>query len=123
MPTCARDMVSIDEPSLSVEMNIQACIDSLDGLTFIALVIFSVGNGIRAPLLAVASSYIDPSAETGRLYTIMSVTDAFSHMIGEPIIQSIWSAALELERHWRMLPFGVTTVRSIFLQRSFDANQ
>lgn len=83
---------------------------NLEGLIFAALAIFSVGEGIRAPLLAVAASYINTSLETGRLYTIMSITDAFSHMIGDPVIQSTWSVALGLGGRWLVLPFLVTTV-------------
>lgn len=83
---------------------------NIEGLTFAALALFSVGNGVRAPLLAFFSSYIDTSLETGRLYTVMSVTDAFSHMIGDPIVQSTWRVALGLGGRWLVLPFLITTV-------------
>ena len=75
-----------------------------------ALLVFSVGNGVRAPLLAVVSTYVNTSLETGRLFTIMSVTDAFSHMVGDPLVQTIWRAALKLQGPWLMLPFFVISV-------------
>ena len=72
--------------------------------------IFAGGNGVRAPLLAASSFYISASTQTGRMYTILSMTDAFSHMVGDLIVQSIWSAALAMEDGWLMLPYLFMTV-------------
>lgn len=74
------------------------------------MIVFSVGFGVRAPLLAVASTYIASSLETGKLYTLMTMTDAFSHLVGEPLIQIIWASAVRLGGMWLILPFLVFTV-------------
>jgi hypothetical protein len=81
------------------------------GLFQVALVVFAVGDGVRAPLLAVASSYIDSGQETARLYTLLSVTDAFAHTVGDPLLQTIWGHALKLGGQWLVLPFVTTLVR------------
>ena len=80
--------------------------------------VFSIGFGIRAPLLAVASTYIGSSSDTGKLYTILSITDAFTHVPGEPFIQAVWAAAINLGGNWLVLPFVVITVRKerLYLQ-------
>ncbi|KAK0516530.1 hypothetical protein JMJ35_001133 [Cladonia borealis] len=74
----------------------------------IPLLIF-VGFGVRAPLLAVASTYITSSLETGKLYTLMTMTDALSHLVGDPCIQLVWASALRVGGTWLMLPFLVLT--------------
>ena len=74
------------------------------------MIVFSVGFGVRAPLLAVASTYIASSLEIGKLYTLMTMTDAFSHLVGEPFVQIIWASAVRVGGMWLMLPFLVLTV-------------
>lgn len=80
------------------------------GNYFLAMITFSVGFGIRAPLLAVSSTHIASSLEIRRLYTLMTMTDAFSHLIGEPFVQIIWAFAVRVGGTWLMLPFLVLTV-------------
>ena len=84
--------------------------------SLIGLAIFAIGNGVRAPLLAVASSYIDSDYETASLYTLLSVTDAFAHTIGDPLLQTIWKRALIIGDPWLILPFIATLVGSCNLQ-------
>ena len=77
------------------------------------MVVFSAGFGVRAPLLAVVSTYITSSRETGKLYTLITMTDALSHLVGEPFIQVIWASALKLGEMWLILPFLVLTVSTV----------
>lgn len=79
---------------------------------------FSVGFGVRAPLLAVASTYITSSLETGKLYTLMTMIDALSHLLGDPFIQVIWASALRIGGMWLVLPFFVLTVSTMLLHSS-----
>jgi hypothetical protein len=72
--------------------------------------IFAAGNGVRASLLAVASMYTNGPAQTNGLYTLLSLTDGLSHMLGAPFIQKVWSRSLELDKAWLVLPFGITFV-------------
>ena len=74
-----------------------------------------MGYGIRAPLLAVASTYISSSSDTGKLYTLLSMTDAFAHIPGEPLIQAVWAAAINAGGSWLVLPFVVMIVRQKLL--------
>ena len=69
----------------------------------LASCIFSIGFGVRAPLLAVASTYISSSFDTGKLYTMFSMTDAFAHIPGEPFIQAVWAAAIYTGGSWLVL--------------------
>ncbi len=78
---------------------------------FLGLAISAFGDGIRAPLLVVASSYIDQCTETARLYTWFAFTDALSHTLGDPFLQSIWRLGLHLQGRWLTLPILVTLVR------------
>ena len=80
-------------------------------LTTLGFCIFSIGNGIRAPLLATSSQYNHDSDLINRLYTFLSLTDSFSHMLAAPLIPSIWAKGLELGGSWLVLPFLVTSVR------------
>ena len=77
------------------------------------MIVFSAGFGVRAPLLAVASTYITSSLETGKLYTLMTMTDALSHPVGDPCIQLIWASALKVGGTWLILPFLVLTVSTV----------
>ena len=77
------------------------------------MVVFSAGFGVRAPLLAVVPTYITSSLETGKLYTLMTMTDALSHLVGEPFIQVIWASALKVGGMWLVLPFLVLTVSNV----------
>ena len=74
------------------------------------MIVFSVGFGIRAPLLAAASSYITSPLENGELYRLLTMTDAFSHLVGEPLIQMIWASAVRLGGMWLIVPFLILTV-------------
>ena len=75
------------------------------------MIVFSVGFGVRASLLAVASTYI--TFETGKLYTLMTMTDALSHLVGDPFIQAIWAFALKSGGTWLMLPFLTLAVSKV----------
>ena len=94
--------------------------------SFPAMIVFSIGFGVRAPLLAVASTYISSPLETGKLYTIMTMTDALSHLVGDPLIQVIWVSALKVGGKWLIPPFLVLTVSTVLsypvqLLKSADA--
>ena len=75
----------------------------------------SVGFGVRAPLLAVASTYITSPLDTGKLYTLMTTIDAFSHLVGDPLIQAIWASALKAGGKWLIFSFPVLTVSTVLL--------
>lgn len=72
------------------------------------------GDGIRAPLLVMALSYIDQCAETARLYTWFGFTYALSHGLGDPFLQAIWRLGLHFQGQWLTLPILVTMVRCLF---------
>jgi len=74
----------------------------------IGLAISAFGDGIRAPLLVIASSYIDQYTQTARLYTWFAFTDALSHALGDPFLQAIWRLGLYLQGQWLTLPILVT---------------
>ncbi|TVY54409.1 hypothetical protein LSUE1_G010197, partial [Lachnellula suecica] len=74
----------------------------------LGLAVSAFGDGIRAPLLVIASSYIDPHTETARLYTWFAFTDALSHTIGDPFLQAMWRLGLHLQDPWLTLPILVT---------------
>lgn len=77
------------------------------------MIVFSVGFGVSVPLLAVASTYIMASLKTGKLYTLIAITGALSHLVRDPFIQAIWASALKISRKWHILPFLVLTVSSV----------
>jgi hypothetical protein len=56
------------------------------------------------------SSYVDPSRETGKLYVLVSMADALAHMIGSPLVESIWARAIDLGGDWLVLQFVVLSV-------------
>ncbi|KUJ17364.1 uncharacterized protein LY89DRAFT_781577 [Mollisia scopiformis] len=72
------------------------------------LAISAFGDGVRAPLLVIAASYIDPYTETARLYTWFAFTDALSHTLGDLFLQAIWRLGLHLQGQWLVLPILVT---------------
>ena len=41
---------------------------------------------------------------------MLSMTDAFTHIPGEPFIQSVWAAAINAGGNWLELPFLVILV-------------
>lgn len=77
-------------------------------LVTIGLAVSAFGDGIRAPLLVIASSYIDQYTETARLYTWFAFTDILSHTLGDPFLQAIWRLGLHLQGQWLTLPILVT---------------
>ncbi len=54
--------------------------------------------------------YTNGPAQTNALYTLLSLTDGLSHMLGAPFMQTLWSRSLELDESWLVLPFCLTLV-------------
>lgn len=65
---------------------------------------------MRLSILAVLTAYVNSAKETARLYTLVATTDAIAHMIASPLLQRVWSHALELGGKWLVLPFFVLMV-------------
>jgi hypothetical protein len=74
-------------------------------IIYAGLVIFAAGFGIRAPMLTFMSGHLVTFEDTGRLYTLISTTDALGHLIGSPLFEYIWAWGLELGGSWIALPF------------------
>jgi len=71
------------------------------------LIVYAAGYGVRLSILAVLTAYVNSAKETARLYTLVATTDAIAHMIASPLLQRVWSYALELGGKWIVLPFFV----------------
>ncbi|XTI92976.1 MFS general substrate transporter [Cenococcum geophilum] len=78
------------------------------GAFVFALVIFAIGFNTRAPVLAYISGHIDPVHDTARLYTLISILDAFVHMAGSPLIEILWARGLDIGGDWLALPFIIS---------------
>ncbi|KAK3944659.1 MFS general substrate transporter [Diplogelasinospora grovesii] len=91
-----------------------AIISILPGIVWlmVGIIIFSAGFNVRAPMLAVLAFYIDTGKDTAQLYTFMSVTEALAHVVGSPVLEAIWGAAVELGPPWLILQYLVVDVSS-----------
>ena len=78
------------------------------------MIVYSVGFGVRAPMLTVAANYVSSASTTGKLYTLMSMTDALTHIPGDPFIQWVWASALGIGDVWLILPFVVLAVGLVY---------
>ncbi|KAF2841302.1 MFS general substrate transporter, partial [Patellaria atrata CBS 101060] len=76
-------------------------------LLIFALVIYAGGFGTRASMLSVITGFIDPSQETARLYTLVSMAEAVAHMLGSPFVEHVWASGIRLGGQWMILPFVV----------------
>lgn len=74
--------------------------------------VFAIGFNTRAPVLAYISGHIDPVHDTARLYTLISILDAFVHMAGSPLIEILWARGLDIGGDWLALPFIISGVGS-----------
>lgn len=83
----------------------------------LAIVLFSGGFNIRAPLLAATSYYIDISSECAHLYTLISMVDTVAHILGGLAIEGIWAEAIDLGGKWLVLQYVVLTVLSLSLTK------
>lgn len=79
----------------------------------LAIVLFSGGFTIRAPLLAATSNYIDIPSECAQLYTLISTVDTVAHIFGGLAIEGIWAEAVKLGGKWLVLQYVVLTVLSL----------
>ncbi|KAL4821136.1 major facilitator superfamily domain-containing protein [Aspergillus spinulosporus] len=79
------------------------------GIVILALTVYAAGFGVRLSILAVLTSFVNSARDTGQLYTLVATTDAIAHMIASPLLQSVWSSALQLGGRWIVLPFVVLT--------------
>ena len=61
-------------------------------------------------MLTVAAKCVPSALTTGKLYTLMSITDALAHISGDPFIQWVWASALGIGDVWLILPFIVLAV-------------
>ncbi|PGH29195.1 hypothetical protein GX50_08058 [[Emmonsia] crescens] len=77
------------------------------GIVVVALIVYAAGFGVRLSILAVMTSFVNSSKETAQLYTLVATTDAVAHMIGSPLLQQVWSRALNIGGRWLVLPFIV----------------
>ncbi|KAN0076219.1 hypothetical protein V8E54_006361 [Elaphomyces granulatus] len=93
---------------LCVGVAVMALTTTIPGV-ITALVVFSGGFNIRAPMLAVMSEYIDPTRETARLFMLISITDALGHVVWSPILESIWGLAVGQRGTLLSLPFFILT--------------
>lgn len=62
----------------------------------LAIVLFSGGFNIRVPLLATVSNYINISSEYAQLYTLISMVDTITHILGGLAVEEIWAEVIEL---------------------------
>lgn len=88
--------------------------------------IYSAGWGVRLSVLAVLTGFVNEAKDTAKLYTLVATTDAVAHMIASPLIQYMWSEALQLDGAWLVMPFVVLTVCSFMtnaVRRSPDPNK
>ena len=85
-------------------------------LFFTALIVFAGGFSIRAPILAVMSEFINALKETGRLYMLISMTDALAHIIRSLVIESILGLAVDLSGPWLVLQFIIIVRLPIDIQ-------
>ncbi|PGH08512.1 hypothetical protein AJ80_07832 [Polytolypa hystricis UAMH7299] len=77
------------------------------GIVVVALIIYAAGFGVRLSILAVLTSFVNSAKETAQLYTLVATTDAIAHMVASPLLQRIWSIALNIGGRWLVLPFLV----------------
>ncbi|OAX81826.1 hypothetical protein ACJ72_03829 [Emergomyces africanus] len=77
------------------------------GIVVVALIVYAAGFGVRLSILAVITSFVNSSKETAQLYTLVATTDALAHMIASPLLQLVWSNALNIGGRWLVLPFIV----------------
>lgn len=71
---------------------------------------YALGFGVRLAILAVMTALVDSATETGKLYTLVAMTDAMAHMIASPLLQWLWATALGLTKPLLVLPFLFLTV-------------
>lgn len=81
-------------------------------VSFEALIIYAAGFGVRLSILAVLTILVNSAKDTGRLYSLVALTDSVAHMIASPLLQSVWSRALNMGGGWLVLPFIVLMVSS-----------
>lgn len=70
----------------------------------------SAGFNTRVPILVALASYIDGAKNMAQLYTLMSVIEALAHVVGSPLIEMIWAAAVGMGSQWLVLPFVALAV-------------
>lgn len=68
------------------------------------------GWGVRLSTLAVVTGFVDETKDTAKLYTLMATTDALAYMVGNPLIQIVWSRALAIGDGMIVLPFIILAV-------------
>lgn len=61
-------------------------------------------------MLSVITGFINSSHETAQLYTLVSMTEAIAHMLGSPLVQSVWAKGIDLGGRWLILPFVLLAV-------------
>ncbi len=71
-------------------------------------------------MLSVITAFIDSSHKTGRLYTLVSMTEAIAHMLGSPIVQAVWAKGIDLGRGWLVLPFILLFVSTSEYPKDFS---
>ncbi|KAH8684038.1 major facilitator superfamily domain-containing protein [Ilyonectria robusta] len=76
---------------------------SIGGL-IVGLIVLSAGFNTRVPILVALASYIDGAKNMAQLYTLMSVIEALAHVVGSPLIEMIWAAAVGMGSQWLVLP-------------------
>lgn len=76
----------------------------------LGLVVLSAGFNTRVSILVVLATYIDGAKNMAQLYTLMSVTEALAHVVGSPLIETIWGAAVGMGSQWLVLPFVALAV-------------
>lgn len=74
------------------------------------MVVLSTGFNTRVPILVALATYIDGAKNMAQLYTLMSVTEALAHVVGSPLIETIWGGAVGMGSQWLVLPFAALAV-------------
>jgi hypothetical protein len=71
--------------------------------------IFASGFGSRVSALSLISYWIVPDAKA-TVYAAITVLESLGHAVGDPAMQQIFAASLNLETFWLAMPFFVVAV-------------
>ena len=75
----------------------------------LALFVFATGFGSRVSTLSLLTSWT-PLESRSSIYGIVAIVENLGIMAGEPLLQNVFAASLNLSKFWMGLPFFCSAV-------------